>query len=393
MTTITAYSPYAADVQVDPYPFYAWLREDQPAYYNDTYDFWALSRHADVVKASRHPELFSSAQGVGPDKSYGLSMITNDPPTHTRLRKLVHKAFTPMMINRYTDRIQTIIDDLLDDIEAKGEFDLIDDFAIPLPVTVIAEILGIPAEDQADFKRWSDDVIHFIGGTANGKDREHLRQSWNEFRDYFNATMAARRNDPRDDVITALVQAHEDQDMLSEMEILNFCQLLLVAGNETTTNLIANMMHAFHQHPEQWANLREQPDLVNNVVEEVLRYDSPIQLVFRTTTEALTFHGETIPAESKVAMLWGSANRDNNEFDQADRFDITRTTNRHIAFGSGIHYCLGSSLARLEARLTVETLLRRMPRIALAPDAALERVQNPLLRGLTKFPMVVEPQD
>lgn len=393
MTTIMEYSPYSSDVQNDPYPFYAWLREEQPAYYNETHDFWALSRHADVVMASRRPELFSSAQGVGPDKSYGLSMITNDPPTHTRLRKLVHSAFTPTMINRFTDRIQAIIDDLLDAIEAKGEFDLIDDFAIPLPVTVIAEILGVDAEDQDDFKRWSDDVIHFIGGDAHGKDRELLRQSWNEFRAYFNETMATRRREPRDDVITALVQAHEDQDMLSEMEILNFCQLLLVAGNETTTNLIANAMHTFHHHPEQWGHLHQHPDMVKNAVEEVLRYDSPIQLVFRTTTAELNLHGTTIPAESKVAMLWGSANRDADEFTDAEQFDITRGPNRHIAFGSGIHYCLGASLARLEARLTVETLLRRMPHVALAPDAVLERVKNPLLRGLTKFPMVTEPQD
>lgn len=393
MTTIMEYSPYSADVQANPYPFYSWLREEQPAYYNATHDFWALSRYADVVKAARHPELFSSAQGVGPDKAYGLSMITNDPPTHTRLRKLVHKAFTPTKINQFADRIQTIIDGLLDAVEAKGTFDLIDDFAIPLPVTVIAEILGVAAEDQADFKRWSDDVVHFIGGTAHGKNREQLRQSWNEFRAYFSEIMAARRHDPRDDVITALVQAHEDQDMLSGLEILNFCQLLLVAGNETTTNLIANMMHAFHHHPEQWAYLCQHPDMVRNVVEEVLRYDSPVQLVFRTTTEDLPLHGETIPAESKVALLWGSANRDADEFPHADQFDITRTPNRHIAFGSGIHYCLGSSLARLEGRLTVETLLRRMPRAALAPDAALERVKNPLLRGLTTFPMVVEPQE
>ncbi|HEY7709087.1 MAG TPA: cytochrome P450 [Candidatus Entotheonella sp.] len=390
MMTVMTYSPFAAEVKENPYPFYQWLREEQPVYYNEEFDFWALSRYAHVLKAARSPEIFSSAQGVGPDKAYGLSMITNDPPIHTRLRKLVNKSFTPRMIDAFASRIQTIVDELLDAAAQKHHFDLIDDYAIPLPVRVIAEILGVEPERRDDFKRWSDDVVHFVGGAAHGKDREQLRQSWEEFRDYFAATIGARRREPRDDIITVLVHASDGQDELTELEILNFCQLLLVGGNETTTNLIANAALALTHHPEQWQKLRQHPEFVPSMVEEVLRYDSPIQLIYRTTTREVEIDGTTIPADSKVALLWASANRDAAEFPEPDRFDVTRTPNRHLSFGSGIHYCLGAALARLEVRTTTATILRRMPYMRLAPNGETARMDNPLLRGLTRFPMVVK---
>lgn len=388
--SIAAYSPFDFDVKQDPYPFYAWLRQTHPVYHNEQFDFWALSRYEDVVTAARHSDLFSSAQGVGPDKRYGLSMITNDPPIHTRLRKLVNKAFTPKRIDRLAARIQTIVDALLDDIVAKGEFDLIDDFAIPLPVTVIAEVLGVAPERRDDFRRWSDDVVHFAGGVSHGNDRAQLRQSWDEFRSCFGDIMAARRREPRDDIISVLVQAQEDQQVLSDLELFNFLQLLLVGGNETTTNLIANGALACTHHPAQWQKLRQQPDLVPNLIEEVLRYDAPIQLVFRTTTQDVEMHGTTIPADSKVALLWGAANRDPDVFPDPDRFDITRSSNHHIAFGSGIHYCLGASLARLEARIAATTILRRLPYMRLIPHGVCKRIDNPLLRGLRHFPMVAD---
>lgn len=391
MRTIAAYSPFDRDVKQDPYPFYDWLRREHPVYYNEQFDLWALSRYEDVVAAARHPEVFSSAQGVGPDKTYGSSMITNDPPTHTRLRKLVNKAFTPKRIARFAERVQIIVDDLLDGILAKGEFDLVADFAIPLPVTVIAEVLGVEPERRADFRRWSDDVVHFVGGVAHGNDREHLRQSWDEFRSYFGRIVASRRREPRDNIISILVQAQDGQKVLSDLELFNFLQLLLVGGNETTTNLIANGALACTQHPAQWQILRQRPELVPSLVEEVLRYDAPIQLIFRTTTRDVAIRGTTMPANSKVALLWGSANRDPAVFPEANRFDITRPANPHIAFGSGIHYCLGASLARLEARTAAATILRRVPRMRLIPDGACERVDNPLLRGLTCLSMVAEP--
>ncbi len=388
----TEYSPFARDVQENPYPYYDWLCRAHPVYYNEPLGFWTLSRYADVLMAARTPEVFSSAQGVGPDKRRGLTMITNDAPVHTRLRLLVSKAFTPRMVEQYAPRIQAIIDELLEAVLPRGAFDLIADVAFPLPVTVIADILGVEPERREDFKRWSDEVVHFTAGTPHpGHDRARYQQSWEEFKAYFLQVIEARRRAPREDLITLLVKAQEDQDALTTIEILNFCQLLLVAGNETTTNLLSNALLALLTHPDQERVLRQQPALAASMVEEALRYDTPVQLVFRTTTCDFTIRGATIAADSKVALLWGAANRDPEAFPDPDRFDITRTPNPHVAFGYGIHYCLGAPLARLETRLAMETLLRRMQHIRPDPHGVCDRVENPLLRGLQRFPLLFDP--
>ncbi|ETW99449.1 MAG: hypothetical protein ETSY1_15005 [Candidatus Entotheonella factor] len=391
MQTITHYSPFSSAVRENPYPHYDWLRREHPVYYNERHDFWTLSRYQDVVKAVRTPEIFSSAKGVGLDKRYGLSMIAHDPPDHTRLRKLVIKAFTPRQIASYEPQIQAIIDGLLDDVLAKGSFELVEDLAIPLPVTVIAHVLGVDPEYRRDFKRWSDDVVNFTAGNAPAEAREQLRESWKEFCDYFSDMMEARLRDPQDDVVTILAQAQDEGDSLTVIEFLNFCQLLLVAGNETTTNLISNGVLAFNEFPEEAERLRRHPELAKHMVEEVLRYDTPVQLTYRTTTQDIDIHGVTIPEDTKVALLWGSANRDPEMFDKADRLDITRDPNPHVAFAAGIHYCLGASLARLEMRLTMETLARRMRHLEIDPDGGCERIDTALLRGMQRIPMVFEP--
>jgi cytochrome P450 len=391
MPTITHYSPYSRAVQNDPYTHYDWLRQEHPVYYNERHDFWVLSRYQDVIKAVRAPEIFSSAKGVGLDKRYGLSMIAHDPPDHTRLRKLVVRAFTPRRIASYEPRIQSIIDELLDEVIAKGAFELVEDLAIPLPVMVIAHVLGVDPEYRHDFKRWSDDVVNFTAGNAPAEAREQLRESWGEFRSYFSDMMEARLHQPQDDVVTILAQAQEDGDSLTMLEFLNFCQLLLVAGNETTTNLISNGILAFHAFPEEAQRLCRHPELATSMVEEVLRYDTPVQLTFRTTTQDIKIQGVTIPSDSKVALLWGSANRDPEVFAEPDRLDITRTPNPHVAFASGIHYCLGASLARLEMRLAMQTLMRRMHALDIDPNGSCERVDTALLRGMQRLPMVFEP--
>jgi cytochrome P450 len=391
MQSITHYSPFSTAVRDNPYPHYNWLRREHPVYYNERHNFWVLSRYKDVVKAVRTPERFSSAQGVGLDKRYGLSMISNDPPDHTRLRKLVVKAFTPRHIASYEPCIQAILDDLLDGIMAKGSFELVTDLAIPLPVTVIAHILGVDPEHRHKFKRWSDDVVNFTAGNAPASAREQLRQSWDAFRTYFSDMMAARLREPQDDVVTMLARAQDEGDTLTVLEFLNFCQLLLVAGNETTTNLISNGILALHAFPEEAQRLRRQPALVASAVEEVLRYDTPVQLTYRTTTQDVDIAGVTIPVESKVALLWGSANRDPEAFAEPDRLDLSRNPNSHVAFASGIHYCLGASLARLEMRLTLATLMRRTQRLEIDPDGACERIDTALLRGMKRIPMVFEP--
>jgi cytochrome P450 len=393
MTQITEYSPFVPAVKEDPYPYYAWLREHHPVYYNDKLGFYVLSRYADVEAAARTPDVFSSAQGIGPERAPVAMMIAKDPPDHTRLRRLVSKAFTPKMVEQLAPRIQEIVDELLDAALPLGAFDLVQDFASPLPVIMIAEMLGVEPERRADFKRWSDAVIHVTAGGAQYGDMPTYLQSWQEFKAYVSQIIAERRRSPRNDLVSALVQAQDERDALTLNEILNFCLLLLVAGNETTTNLITNGALALYTHEEQRQKLRGQPQLIQSAIEEILRYDGPIQGVFRTTTRDVEVRGTTIAAQSKVLLLWASANRDPEMFPDPDRFDIERTPNEHMAFGRGIHFCLGAPLARLEARIATQTILRRTKVTRPDPEGVRERVDNALFRGLKRFPVVVELTD
>ncbi len=388
MVTVTSFNPFLPDVKENPYPYYAWLRENHPVYFNEQTGFWTVSRYADVVAVLRNTEAFSSAHGIGPEHDTDIPMmITQDPPIHTRLRGLVSKAFTPRMINQNATRVQQIVDELIDKVIDQGSFDLVQDLAYPLPVIVIAEMLGVEPERRDDFKRWSDDVIHGLAGRAHGHDQARMEQSGMEFWMYFGPVIEARRAERRNDLISALVSAQEERDALTLSEIVNFCLLLLVAGNETTTNLIGNGGLALMENPDERRKLRERPELVPSAVEEALRYDAPIQGFFRTTTRDVDLHGTTIPAHSKVFVLYASANRDGEQFPDPDRFDIERTPNNHVAFGLGIHFCLGAPLARLEGRLALESILRRMRNIRLDSDAAVDRVDNPLLRGLKHLPL------
>ena len=390
MAAMETYNPFVPEVKDNPYPAYEWLRREHPVYHNEALDFWALSHYADVEWAARLPEVFSSAQGVGPDRQEGASMITKDPPEHTRLRKLVSKAFTPRMVAQLEPRIRMITDELLDAVIDKGAFDLVQDLAYPLPVIVIAEMLGVDPERRDDFKRWSDDVIHIVAAGQNEERMAQYMDSWEAFKAYFVEMVEVRRRAPRDDLVTALVQAHEERDALTLSELLNACLLLLVAGNETTTNLISNGALALFTHLEEGQKVRQQPQLISSMIEEVLRYDSPIQGTFRTTTEAVEVRGVSIPEDSKVLLLWGSANRDPEVFPDPDRFDIHRPIDRHLAFGIGIHFCLGAPLARLEARVVTETILRRTRCVEPDPNGTIERVDNPLFRGLKRYPLLFE---
>ena len=392
MTTI-AYNPYRPEVVEDPYPWYEQLRDDSPVHHVPELGIWVLSRYDDVLAALRDNQTFSSKQGSmsGPmgmasDGPFRF-LIFSDPPDHTKLRRLVNRPFTPSAIARLEPRIRELCTRMVDEMfeaNEEGTADLILHLGGPLPVTVIAWLLGIPPERGPDFKRWSDAML---GGTSPDFDYSKGAQSSMEMFTYFGEVATARQSDPGDDLISMLVSGPEP---LSTSEILMFCMLLLIAGNETTTNLIGNGALALFDHPDECERLRADPSLVPVAIEEALRYDSPVQALGRTTTRAVEIGGVTIPAGASVMPLYGSANRDPRHWgDDADRLRIDRNPTDHVAFGAGIHYCLGAPLARLEARIAAEELLRRTR--SMHPNGPIERVHNPIVRGPRSLPITIEP--
>lgn len=383
----TAYSPFADEVMTDPYPFYSRLRHDDPVCRVD--EFVAISRYADVVAVLRDPATFTSTHGnTREDMPHvaDTTMITADPPKHTALRQLVNKTFTPKLVATLEPRVRTVTDQLLDAVIARGELDVIRDIAYPLPVTIIAEILGVDPEHSEDFKRWSDDSIAALGSGAEYGQAGRMGESMGEFYEYFGKVIDERKRSPRDDLISIMLLNAETTP--SPGELVTLCFLLLVAGHETTTNLIGNGTLALLGHPDQLEALRAQPRLASLYVEEALRYDSPVQGLYRMTTGDAEVAGTVIPANTKVLCLYAAANRDEQQFPHADQFDIERQPNLHVAFGSGVHFCLGASLARQEARIAVEQMLSRLPGLRLDPDHEPVRLLNPTIRGLRHLPAI-----
>jgi cytochrome P450 len=389
------FNPFSPEVREDPYPTYAELRKHYPVY--NVGPFAVISRYEDVLHVMKDPRLFSSA-GMGEPLVAGRptqTVVNADPPDHTRLRNLVNRAFTSRMVASLEPRISEITTQLLDAVGAadEPETDIIRDLAVPLPVIVIAEILGVEPEHREDFKRWSEAVVSQViqpGQSPNGEFNV-IGDDVDGFREYFEAVIAERRREPRDDLISALVRAENEDGGLTPDEVLAFTALLLVAGNETTTNLIGNAVLALLRNPDQLAKVLADPDLLPNVVEESLRHDSPVQMLFRRTTDDCEIAGVPIPAGSMVVPLFGSANRDDRRFSDPDRFDVMRDTQGHLAFGYGIHFCLGAPLARLEARVALEALIARLPFVELADDHP-ERVAPFFLRGLKSLALVFNPQ-
>jgi len=324
-----------------------------------------------------------------PPGTIGLSMLDRDPPDHTRLRGLASKAFTPRVVEALRPRIQQIVDGLLERIEPQGEMDLIEEFAYPLPVIVICEMLGVPLADHERFKGWSLDLARGLDSVMLGPDSEVAQRSGkarHALAGYFRELIAERRASPRSDLLSALIAAEEAGDRLSENELLATCILLLVAGHETTVNLIGNGTMALLRHPDQLRRLREDPGLIASAVEELLRYDGPVQRTARTPTADVTVGGRTIGKGEMVMPFIGAADRDPAQFPHPDRLDITRADNRHIAFGLGIHFCLGAPLARVEGQIAIGTLVRTLPKLALATDTP-EYRQSLTLRGLQALPL------
>ena len=391
-----AYNPLSPRVARDPYPVYARLRTEDPVHRSRLMNAWVFTRHADVDAVLRDHRRFSSdmrkrkmskRQRASLPGSEDLTMLFLDPPEHTRLRALVNKAFTRRAIDALEPHIRGLMQGLLDEVgDPSAGFDLMAAVAAPLPVIVIAEMLGVPPEDRSRFRVWSDRRARLLEPTLTARERGLAEEAGKAFDAYFRPILKARHADPRDDIISALVHAEDQGATLSEREILTMLRLLLVAGNETTTNLIGNGVLALLRHPEQLQALRGERGLIPAAVEELLRFDSPVQSDFRSALEDCEVQGSPVAKGDNVVLLIGAANHDPAVFKDPERLDIHRRDGGHISFGRGVHHCLGAQLARLEGRIVLETLLERFASIRLLTERPAFR-NSVVLRGLESLPV------
>lgn len=379
----------------DPYPAFAELRREEPVHWSEAIGSWVLTRYDDVSLALSDPRFSSDRitpymERAGADP-LGQSLrhwaVFNDPPRHTRLRSFLNRAFTPRAIQSLAPAIESVVEKLFDQVEGRDEFDFIGDFAYPLPATVIAGMLGVPSEDLDQFKAWSDELAGFVGGALATPDkRARAERGLFELNEYFRAIIADRRRHPREDLVGSLVAAREKGDALSEDELLATCVMILFAGHETTTNLLGNGILSLVRHPDQLRLLREEPALIPAAVEELLRFDGPVQAMGRTAGEEIELRGCALKRGDRVYAMINAANRDPEQFENPDLLDLRRRPNRHIAFGVGIHFCLGAPLARLEAQIAFDRLLSRFGAIELATDDP-EWNDSLILRGLRRLPL------
>jgi pimeloyl-[acyl-carrier protein] synthase len=392
------WNPLDAEFQANPYSTYHALRASAPIVWVDLPfealpGMWLLTRYGDAVgvlhdeRFSAHkPNLLKRAAGGALDRMISRNLLVLDPPDHTRIRTLVTKAFTPRVVEQLRPRIETVVAELLRARLETGTIDLIADLAAPLPVIVIAELLGIPIDDRARFKQWSDDLAVIADGSIAIAGLPQAEVAAGALYDYLDGVFAARRAAPGDDLVSGLVQVQEHGERLSRDELFSICTLLLIAGHETTTNLIGNGTLALLRHPDQLARLREDPSLMRNAVEELLRYDSPVQLTSRTALEDVVIDSTTIARGQEAEIIIGAANRDPAVFADPDRLDIGRRDVRHLSFGHGIHFCLGAALARLEAQIAIGAVVERLADLRLATDAPPWR-PGIVLHGLAALPL------
>ena len=400
ISTGVTFTPVGARMRSDPFPVYRKLRERDPFHRSRLADGWILARYDDVAAVladrtfssdERHQRRWPKEQartaraGVPDPYAEGqATMLRIDPPDHTRLRGLVSKAFTPRAIERLRPAAEKYVDELLGRVAERGEMELVADFAAPLPVSVIAELLGVPVADRERFRHWSDEAVRSLGDKTMA-DRRRALSAMEALREYLLAIAEERRREPREDLLSALVRAEDAGDRLSRAELVANCILLLVAGNETTTKLIGNSVLALLAHPDQLELLRREPERMPDAVEELLRYDGPVQLTSRMVVEDRELCGRRLRRGQQLVLLLAAANRDPAQFADPDRLDVARRDVRHLAFSHGLHFCLGAQLARLEATLALEALVTRFPRLRLAGPVTWG--DNTVLRGPRSLPL------
>ncbi len=389
------YDPYAYAMHEDPYPTYAALRAEAPAYRNERLEFWALSRHADVLAAFRDTARFSNRHGVSLDRASShprahamMSFLAMDPPRHTRMRALVSRGFTPRRVAALEPRVRALANRHIDGFVERGRCDFIKDFAGKFPMDVISEMLGVPEADRDQLRGWADTVVHREEGMTDVPPAG--MEAALRILAYFNELVADHRAHPRDDLTAALLAAEIDGDRLDDAEILGFLFLMIIAGNETTTKLLGNAVFWLARNPDQRRLVREDPAMIPRWVEETLRYDGSTQALARTVTGDVELHGRRLRDGDRVVLLVGSANRDERVFPDSDRYELLRDTSAMLSFGHGTHFCLGASLARLEGRVALEEVQRRFPDFEVEP-AGIERVHSVNVRGFASLPLRFTP--
>lgn len=387
---------YRPDLRANPYPLYETLRKNDPVYWDDAMQAWLLTSYDHVSRALSDGR-FGHGRSVVPPyvttneqsllqqtaEIVGNFLTTMDPPEHTRLRSLAHQAFTPRKVEALHSFVEKVTNDLLDRVEPTGVMDAIGEFAFPLTATIIAHILGVPVEDQGSFKKWSETIIRFVEGMSD--DHQLVvatAQVASEVKEYFGMLLRERRARPKDDLLSAFLGTEEHSQGMTEAEIIGNAVFLLVAGHETTKNLVGNGLMALFANQSELEHLRSRPELLPNAVEELLRFTAPFQFFSRTSREDVSIGGKMIRRGQRVFLIMAAANRDPARFPDPDKLDLSRTDNHHLSFGKGIHFCLGAHLARVEAQIGFGTLLRRMPSLHLAQDPqTIEYYPHVIIRG------------
>lgn len=401
LAEVELFNPLESETLADPYPIYRRMREQAPVL-KSPYGVWLVSGYDAATTILRDHERFSvdhsnrrepdeatEPQGPGPvERGMENIMLFKDPPDHTRLRTLVNKAFTPRVVESLRTRIQAIVDELLDEVEARREMDVIAEFAYPLPVRVIAELLGVPPEDRDTFKTWSRGVAPILDPVITDEVFTKVAESGLMLAVYFDELVQKRRAEPRNDLVTELIRAEDEGERLTEEELRATLILLLVAGHETTMNLIGNGLLALLRNPNELARLRSDPGLVRTAIDELLRYDGPVHLTARTALADTEIAGVTIAKGEMAIVLLSAANRDPAQFSDPDRLDVGRSPNKHLAFSAGGHFCVGATLARVEGQIAFDALVRRFPDITLATDEVRYR-PTVTLRGLESLPVTL----